>query len=162
MNKTMKWLVSWATGALGLTLWFVSLWNQNLNGVNFVTQSVPRTAITSASIDAVSSAASSQTHLVASQAISCETEYVVYSSAPSRVLIHVQVYDNGAAASLPVGYLFYPQARINGTNNYVIQIGANGEGWVANVWAWTYTTSSALVWPNGELIGCRPSTFVVQ
>lgn len=148
MQKPSHRIVSWAFAALGLTLWFTSLWNQNMVNPsnNFMVQS----ATSSVVVD------KQAIHGVALQDIRCETQYVSTPSVPSNVTIRIQTLDGWNLVDLPAWYLYYPQAWLNGSSDYILQVGEEGYGIARNVPAGEYTSSSALVGPSGELISCTP------
>ena len=101
-------------------------------------------------------------HGVALQDVGCDTQYVSTPSVPSNVSVRVQVLDGWNPIDLPAWYLFYPQAWVNGSYDYVLQINGEGYGMIRNVPAGEYTSSSALVGPWGELISCTPVEFEVS
>ncbi|MFA7284793.1 MAG: hypothetical protein WC004_03140 [Candidatus Absconditabacterales bacterium] len=154
MQKTSHRMISGAFAALGLTLGFTSLWNQNMvNPSNsFIVQSTSSSAVVDEQV----------IHGVALQDVRCETQYVSTASVPSNVSLRVQVLDEGNPIDLPAGYLFYPQAWLNGSYDYILQINGEGYGIIRNVPAGNYTSSSALVGPSGELISCSPVEFEVS
>jgi hypothetical protein len=98
---------------------------------------------------------------------SCKTFYTVYSYAPSKVIIQVQLYQNGSPVSLPLGFSYWSPVNVVRTNYTPLSlpfvIWSNGQWERKNVPVWSYSvTWASIITKEWVKISCSSTAFVVQ